>query len=74
MTPLNPATALQPPADQKKPMVTPIIDPAPTRFLVLSYPSDRPISRTAQRAGEILTSIMVDHVKRGVWIRQMLSP
>lgn len=50
----------------------PITDPAPTRCLVLSYPSDRPVSRAAQFAGGLLMSIMAEHVKRGVWVGQML--
>lgn len=50
----------------------PIIDPAPVRLLTLSYASDRPVSRNAQRAGELLTAIMSEHVQRGTWIGEML--
>lgn len=36
----------------------PIVDPTPTRRLVLSYPSDRPVSRAARFAGETLAAIL----------------
>lgn len=36
----------------------PIIGPTPMRRLVLSYPSDRPVSRAAQFAGRTLAAIM----------------
>lgn len=51
----------------------PIVDPAPTRRLVLSYPSDRPVSRAARLAGTLLTDILADHVRRGVWVGEMLT-
>ncbi|MCG5243102.1 LysR substrate-binding domain-containing protein [Azospirillum doebereinerae] len=45
----------------------PLTDPAPTRQLVLAYPSDRQVSRAARYAGEVLTTILRDHVERDVW-------
>ena len=54
-------------------VAVPIGNPSPTRQLVLSYPSDRPISRAARLAGESLTSIMADHVRRGIWKGEMLA-
>lgn len=51
----------------------PIRDPSPTRQLVLSYPTDRPVSRVAQLAGESLTRIMAEHVSRGIWRGELLT-
>ncbi|KLK94889.1 LysR family transcriptional regulator [Microvirga vignae] len=51
----------------------PISNPSPTRQLVLSYPTDRPVSRAAQLAGESLTGIMVEHVSRGIWRGELLT-
>jgi len=45
----------------------PIINPTPSRQLMLSYPTDRRVSRAAHYAGELLTSVMLDYVERGVW-------
>ncbi|CAO3428211.1 LysR family transcriptional regulator [Azospirillum doebereinerae] len=45
----------------------PLTDPAPSRQLVLAYPSDRQVSRAARYAGEVLTTILRDHVERDVW-------
>ena len=54
-------------------VAVPICDPSPTRQLVLSYPTDRPVSRAAQLAGESLTGIMADHVNRGIWRGELLT-
>jgi LysR family transcriptional regulator, nitrogen assimilation regulatory protein len=43
----------------------PLVDPAPTRQLTLAFPSDRPVSRAAEFAGDALRSIMADYIKRG---------
>lgn len=51
----------------------PICNPSPTRQLVLSYPTDRPVTRVAQLAGESLTSIMAEHVSRGIWRGELLT-
>ncbi|MCJ2131523.1 LysR substrate-binding domain-containing protein [Methylobacterium sp. E-045] len=50
----------------------PIVDPAPTRRLVLSYPPDRTPSRAASFAGDAVLAIMTDHVERGIWVGEML--
>jgi DNA-binding transcriptional LysR family regulator len=54
-------------------VAVPICEPSPTRQLVLSYSSDRPVSRVAQLAGESLTGIMAEHVRRGIWRGEMLT-
>ena len=51
-----------------------LIDPVPVRRLVLSYPADRPVSRLARFAGETITSIVSDQVKRSVWAGELLAP
>ena len=51
-----------------------LIDPVPVRRLVLSYPADRPVSRLARFAGETITSIVSDQVKRAVWAGELLAP
>jgi len=51
-----------------------LIDPVPARRLVLSYPSDRPVSRLASFAGETITSIVSDQVERAIWVGQLLAP
>jgi DNA-binding transcriptional LysR family regulator len=53
-------------------VAVPICDPSPTRQLVLSYPTDRPVSRAAQLAGESLAGIMADRVNRGIWRGELL--
>lgn len=45
----------------------PICDPTPTRQLVLTYPSDRPVSRAAQFAGALLTRLLSEQAGRGQW-------
>ena len=50
-----------------------LIDPVPTRRLVLSYPADRPVSRLARFAGETITAIVSDQVERAVWAGQLLA-
>jgi LysR family transcriptional regulator, nitrogen assimilation regulatory protein len=49
-----------------------LIDPVPTRRLMLSYPADRPVSRLARFAGETITSIVSDQVERAVWAGELL--
>lgn len=51
----------------------PLIDPAPTRRLILSYPADRPASRLTLFAGEAISEIITDHVERGIWVGQLLA-
>jgi DNA-binding transcriptional LysR family regulator len=51
----------------------PLIDPVPVRRLVLSYPADRPVSRLARFAGEVITGIVSDHVEKAIWVGQLLT-
>lgn len=51
----------------------PLIDPSPTRRLVLSFPSDRPISRAARFAADSITAIATELVTRGVWSGHLLQ-
>lgn len=46
----------------------PIVDPTPTRRLLLSFPPDRPPSRAAEFAGEAVTAIMAAQVAKGIWV------
>lgn len=49
-----------------------LIDPVPVRRLVLSYPTDRPVSRLARFAGEAIASIVGEQVERAIWAGQLL--
>lgn len=51
--------------------VRPIVEPKPTRRLVLAFPADRPVSAAARFVGEVLTDIAAELVKRGVWTGQL---
>jgi LysR family transcriptional regulator, nitrogen assimilation regulatory protein len=51
----------------------PLVDPTPTRKLVLAYPADRPISPAARFVGETFTSIAADLVKQNVWVGHMFD-
>jgi LysR family nitrogen assimilation transcriptional regulator len=51
----------------------PLIDPAPVRRLVLSYPADRPPPRLARFAGKTIADIVAAQVERGVWPGQLLD-
>lgn len=51
----------------------PLVDPAPTRKLVIAYPADRPVSPAAKFVGATFTSIATDLVKRNVWVGHMLD-
>ncbi|MDP4025148.1 LysR family transcriptional regulator [Methylobacterium sp. NEAU 140] len=53
---------------------TPLTDPAPTRELVVAYPADRPVSRAARVAGEMIVTIATDLAKRGVWVGRVREP
>lgn len=52
----------------------PLVDPTPSRKLVLAYPADRPISAAARFVGETFVAIATDLVERGVWAGHMLAP
>lgn len=45
----------------------PLLDPAPMRRLVMSYPSDRPVTRLARFAGQVIATNVAQMVDRGVW-------
>ncbi|MCJ2081261.1 LysR substrate-binding domain-containing protein [Methylobacterium sp. J-090] len=51
----------------------PLVDPAPNRRLVLSYPPDRPAARATVFAGETITAIMTERVARGLWSGEILK-
>lgn len=53
-------------------LAAPLIDPAPVRQLVLSYPADRPVSRLTRFAGETIADIVSDQVKRKTWPGKLL--
>lgn len=50
----------------------PLSDPAPTRKLVVAYPSDRAISPAARFLGGAVTEVAADLVERGIWAGRML--
>lgn len=50
----------------------PLTDPAPTRELVLAYPSDRVIGPAARFLGDAVTDVATDLVQRGIWAGHML--
>jgi len=50
----------------------PLMDPAPVRQLVLSYPADRPVSRLTRFAGETIADIVADQVGRKTWPGKLL--
>lgn len=52
----------------------PLIDPVPVRRLILSYPTDRPVSRLARFAGQAVEDIVEELVERGAWAGQLLGP
>lgn len=52
--------------------VAPLIDPEPTRKLVLAFPADRRISPAAKFAGESFTQIATDLVNKNIWSGHML--
>jgi DNA-binding transcriptional LysR family regulator len=50
----------------------PIADSRISRRLALSFPSDRPVSRAAQFAGELLRRMCLERVRDGVWPGELL--
>ncbi len=50
----------------------PLVDPQPTRKLVLVYPADRRVSPAAKFVGESFTEIIADLVERNIWAGHML--
>ncbi|MDR6871976.1 DNA-binding transcriptional LysR family regulator [Bosea sp. BE125] len=45
----------------------PLVDPVPTRRLVMAFPTDRPTSRLARFAGQVITTTIEDLVAQGIW-------
>lgn len=59
--------------DRGELVATPLVDPAPTRRVVLAYPADRPISAAARYVGDAFVEIANDLVDRGVWLGEKLA-
>jgi LysR family transcriptional regulator, nitrogen assimilation regulatory protein len=51
----------------------PLVDPTPTRKLVLAYPADRPVSPAARFVGDVFMEIATDLVDRNIWTGHMLA-
>lgn len=51
----------------------PLVEPSPTRKLVLACSADRPISPAARFAAQALTEIAADLVKRRIWTGHMVQ-
>jgi LysR family transcriptional regulator, nitrogen assimilation regulatory protein len=51
----------------------PLVDPIPTRKLVLAYPADRPVSPAARFVGNAFTEVATDLVSRNVWVGHVLD-
>lgn len=45
----------------------PLVEPAPERRLVLSFPADRPVPRLARFAGDAIVAIVAENASRGIW-------
>lgn len=50
----------------------PLIDPVPTRHVVLSFAPGRPTPRLARFAGDTITSIVTGRVEKGDWPAQLM--
>jgi DNA-binding transcriptional LysR family regulator len=50
---------------------TPLRDPVPTRRLIISYPTDRPVPRLARFAGQVIASNVAIMVRQGIWAGQL---
>jgi LysR family transcriptional regulator, nitrogen assimilation regulatory protein len=68
-----PLTPIQADIGAKGLTAAPLIDPAPVRRLVLSYPSDRPTTRLARFAGAAIERIVKDLVVEAQWAGQLLE-
>ncbi|MET0361494.1 MAG: LysR substrate-binding domain-containing protein [Sphingobium sp.] len=51
----------------------PMVNPSPSRRVVMTYPADRPISPAARYTGEAFTRIAAELVERGIWTGRMLT-
>ncbi|AOO81449.1 LysR family transcriptional regulator [Bosea vaviloviae] len=45
----------------------PLVEPVPTRRLVMAFPMDRPTSRLARFAGQVITTTIESLVAQGIW-------
>ncbi len=52
----------------------PLVDPVPVRRLIMSYPTDRPTTRLARFAGQVIASTIATLVERDVWSGTLLVP
>jgi DNA-binding transcriptional LysR family regulator len=52
----------------------PLINPEPTRRLVIAYSADRPITPATRFAGESFAAIAADLVEQGIWAGRVLGP
>ncbi|MDR3523238.1 MAG: LysR substrate-binding domain-containing protein [Acetobacteraceae bacterium] len=50
-----------------------LVDPSPSRKLVIAYPADRPVSPAAKFVGRTIVDIAADLVARGIWMGSMLT-
>jgi LysR family nitrogen assimilation transcriptional regulator len=50
----------------------PLVDPVPVRRLIMSYPTDRPTTRLARFAGQVIASTIATLVERDVWSGTLL--
>lgn len=51
----------------------PLVDPTPVRRLIMSYPTDRPMSRLARFAGQAIAATVARLVEQGVWSGRILE-
>lgn len=51
----------------------PLVNPTPVRRLIMSYPSDRPMSRLARFAGQTIADTVASLVADGVWSGRILD-
>jgi len=51
----------------------PLIDPVPTRRVLIAYPADRPIMPAARIVGETFSRIAADLVENGIWAGTMIK-
>jgi len=51
----------------------PLVNPIPVRRLILSYPTDRPTSRLARFAGQVIAATVTALVEKGIWSGRVLE-
>lgn len=51
----------------------PLVDPTPTRKLVVAFPLDRPITPAARFVGQAFREIAADLVHKNIWIGEMIE-